>query len=93
MKQFARIQNNIIINVEEYSDEFIPTSDTLIELKDYPAGIGDEYKDNKFYRDGKEIDSYLKQLQQENSLLKEALYKERNDNEKYKKLFLKLNLI
>lgn len=51
----AQIENNVVVNVlvimpgqeEEFRD--------CVCIDNRPVGIGDEYRDGKFYRDGDEI--------------------------------------
>lgn len=47
-------ENNIVSNVLWYSD-YEPDTDTLKNIGDYPVGIGDEYRNGEWYRDGKKI--------------------------------------
>jgi hypothetical protein len=65
-KNMARIENGVVINIEWFSDNQEQT-ESLIDLADRPAGIGDSYIDGKFYRNGVEIltpiEEYQKLLQ------------------------------
>lgn len=71
-KTMARIENDIVINIEWFSDE-ITESDILKNIGDYPVGIGDTYSNGKFYRDGTLLLTNAEELQMRNLELEEAL--------------------
>ena len=60
-KSMARIENNIVINMEWYSDKMTET-DTLKNIDDRPVEIGDTYFDGIFYRDGEKVKNTAEQL-------------------------------
>lgn len=53
-KNMARVINGIVVNIDWCSDE-TPETDILKNIYDRPVGIGDEYRNGKWYRDGTEI--------------------------------------
>ena len=54
-KNMARLDSNgIVINIEWCSDKTSETG-TLVNMSDYPAAIGDTYKDGCFYRNGEKV--------------------------------------
>lgn len=63
-KTMARLENNIVTNIEWCSDRTAET-EYLKEAFDYPVGIGDTYYDGRFYRDGVLILSAVEELQQQ----------------------------
>ena len=62
-KTMAVLENGVVVNILWCSDGE-PETDTLIDPEDRPVGIGDTYKDGKWYRDGVEILTPLEQAQQ-----------------------------
>lgn len=60
-KSMARIENNIVINMEWYSDTMAET-DTLKNINDYQIEIGDTYLDGCFYRNNEKIKNTSEQL-------------------------------
>lgn len=56
-------ENNIVINVvtlmEEYANEY---PGTIVPLNDVRTGIGDEYKNGKFYHNGEVCYSRIGEL-------------------------------
>ena len=61
-KTMARIQNGVVINLE-WVDDKTPASDDLKNVYDLLVEIGDTYENNKFYRDGLEVISFRKEIQ------------------------------
>ena len=53
-KNMARIEDNVVINIEWCSDETIQT-DTLVNTEDRLVNIGNTYIDGKFYDNGIEV--------------------------------------
>ena len=53
-KSMALIENGTIVNMLWCSDSQ-PETEFLINPADRPVGIGDTYKDGKWYRDGEEV--------------------------------------
>ena len=60
-KNMARIENNIVINIEWCSDETIE-SEELIDVFDRSVEIGDTYENGKFYRNGEEVLTFLEEI-------------------------------
>lgn len=58
---YALIENGIVINMIVIAPYNLSDFPSAIPVGDKPVGIGDEYRDGKFYRDGKEILSELEQ--------------------------------
>lgn len=53
-KNMARVVNGVVVNVDWCSDDALET-ETLKNTFDRPVGIGDEYHNGKWYRNGVEI--------------------------------------
>lgn len=53
-KSMARIENNIVINIEWCSDEVIET-ESFINIEDRLVSIGNTYIDGKFYDNDIEV--------------------------------------
>lgn len=60
-KNMARLDNNVVINIEWCSDETVETN-TLVNMNDYPVMIGDIYEDGFFYRNGERVLTPLEEL-------------------------------
>lgn len=60
-KNMARIDNGVVTNVEWHADS-VADSETLIGTRDRSVGIGDNYADGRFYRNGTEILSLSEKL-------------------------------
>ena len=71
-KNMARIENNIVVNIEWCSDGMAET-DTLKNTEDRPVGIGDTYESGKFYRNGEEILTPLEEALKKNAEYEAAL--------------------
>lgn len=71
-KSMARIEDNIVVNIEWCSDEMSET-DTLKNMEDRPVSIGDTYENGKFYREGAEILTLLEEALKKNAEYAEAL--------------------
>lgn len=79
-KNMARLdKNNIIINIEWFSDK-TNESDTLKEMYDYPVAIGDTYVDGRFYRNGEQI---LTPLEAAYETIDEYIIKEKELNSSF----------
>lgn len=64
-KTMARIENNVVVNVEWHSDRTEQT-DTLVEVNDKPVMIGDTYNGVDFLRDGEKVLSEVEELRVQN---------------------------
>lgn len=53
-KNMARVVDGVVVNIDWCSDD-APETDTLKNIFDRPVGIGDEYHNGKWYRNGVEI--------------------------------------
>ena len=72
-KSMARIDNNIVINIEWCSDNTAQT-DTLIDIDDRNVSIGDTYTNGKFYdENGNEILTELENAYKDLNMCTEAL--------------------
>lgn len=71
-KSMARIEDNIVVNIEWCSDSTAET-DTLKNMDDRPVGIGDTYKDGYFWRDGEKVLSEVEELRIANEILLNGL--------------------
>ena len=71
-KNMARIENGIVVNVEWLPDRAVET-DTLKNMGDIPAAIGDTWEDGKFYRDGVQVLTFTEELQAANQDMETAL--------------------
>lgn len=80
-KSMARLnENNIVINIEWYSDEAIET-DILKNIdEDLPVSINDTYENNKFYRNGQQV---LTPLEAAYQTINELVAKEEELNNSY----------
>lgn len=67
-KNMAWVEDGIVTNILWCSGDE-PETATLIDMNDYPVGIGDTYENGKFYRDGVEILTPLEEAQKENAAL------------------------
>ena len=63
-KNMARLDNNIVVNVEWWGDSTEDT-ETLISVYDRPVAVGDSYDGGKFYRNGVEVLTSLEEAQAE----------------------------
>ena len=59
---YALIENGIVINMIVIAPYNMSDFPSAVPVGDKPVGIGDEYRDGKFYRDGEEVLSELEQL-------------------------------
>lgn len=71
-KTMARIQNDVVINIERHSD-YVRTSEDLVPVKYALVSVGDSYMDEKFYRDGKQVPMNTNALRKEISEYDSAL--------------------
>ena len=71
-KSMALIENGTIVNMLWCSDSQ-PETEFLINPADRPVGIGDTYKDGKWYRDGEEVLTPLEAARAEAAALRQAL--------------------
>ena len=71
-KSMALIENGTIVNMLWCSDSQ-PETEFLINPADRPVGIGDTYKDGKWYRDGEEVLTPLEAARAETAALQQAL--------------------
>lgn len=63
-KSMAIVTDGVVTNMIWCSD-YTPETDTRKDPRDRPVGIGDTYKDGKWYRDGNIVLSPMEQLQQD----------------------------
>lgn len=63
-KSMAIVTDGVVTNMIWCSD-YTPETDTRKDPGDRPVGIGDTYKDGKWYRDGVEILTQLEQAQKD----------------------------
>ena len=61
-KTLARIENGVVVNLEWVNDDAVDT-DNLKNVYDLQVNIGDTYENDKFYRDGVEVITFRKQIQ------------------------------
>lgn len=59
---YALIENNIVTNIIWLYPGNASDFPNAVPMNDIPAGIGDEYIDGKFYRDGEELLTQLDAL-------------------------------
>lgn len=64
---YALIENDIVTNIIVLLPGNASDFPDTAPVGDKPVGIGDEYRDGKFYRNGKEILSPLEIAQTENA--------------------------
>lgn len=67
-KNMALIEDGVVVNILWCSGDE-PETETLIDMNDYPVGVGDTYENGKFYRDGVEILTPLEEVRKENAVL------------------------
>lgn len=77
-KTMAVITNGVVTNMI-WCNANTKSTDTLKDIGDRPVGIGDIYKDGKFYRGGEEILTPLEEALKKISEL-EAAYQEGVDS-------------
>lgn len=80
-KNMARIENNIVINMEWCSD-WEPQTETLIDVFDRPVGIEDTYDGENFFRGGVKVLTPFEEMQAELLRIREenaAMQAERAD--------------
>lgn len=73
-KSMARIENEIVVNVEWCSDRTSET-ETLKNIGDRIIEVGDTYAEGKYYREGEEILTTADKLAEYEALINE-LYAE-----------------
>ena len=61
-KTLARVENGVVVNLEWVNDDVVET-DNLKNVYDLHVNIGDTYENDKFYRDGVEVVTFRKQIQ------------------------------
>ena len=71
--RYALIDSGIVANVIVLNDRNAGDFPTAVKLGDRPVGIGDNYADGKFYRDGAEVLTPLEHAQAEIDAYKAAL--------------------
>lgn len=71
-KTMARVENNVVINIEWCSDRTAET-EYLKEAFDYPITVGDVYSEGKFYRNGEVVLNNMETLQQTTAEYAQAL--------------------
>ena len=71
-KNMARIENGVVVNVEWLPDRAVET-DTLKNMGDVPAGIGDTWEEGKFYREGVPVLTAMEEMQAANQDMETAL--------------------
>lgn len=73
-KNMALVEDGVITNILWCSGDE-PETETLIDMNDSPAGVGDTYENGRFYRDGVKILTPLeearKQIEDYNALVAE----------------------
>lgn len=62
-KTMARIENGMVVNVI-WCNASTADSDTLISVGERPVGIGDTYRDGRFWRDGVEVLTPMEELRE-----------------------------
>lgn len=67
-KNMAWVEDGSVTNILWCSGDE-PETESLIDMNDYPVGIGDTYENGKFYRDGVEILTPLEEARKENAAL------------------------
>lgn len=71
-KNMALVEEGVITNILWCSGDE-PETETLIDMNDYPVGVGDTYENGKFYRDGVEILTPLEEARKRNGEYEAAL--------------------
>ena len=61
-KTVARVENGVVVNLEWVNDD-VANTDDLKNVYDLHVNIGDTYENDKFYRDGVEVITFRKQIQ------------------------------
>ena len=73
VSNYALVENGKVTNVIWMAKNNASEFSNAVFLGELPVGIGDEYKDNKFYREGKEIKTQAENLLEENNELTNLL--------------------
>lgn len=71
-KNMTLIENATIVNIIWCSDQE-PETDTLINCGELPVGIGDNYIDGAFYRDGEKLLTAYELLEKQYTELVDAM--------------------
>lgn len=71
-KTMARLENNIVTNIEWCSDRTKET-ECLKEAFDYPIEVGDVYSEGRYYRNGEVVLNNMETLQQTTTEYVQAL--------------------
>lgn len=71
-KNMARLENGVVVNVEWLPDRAVET-DTLKEMGDIPATLGDTYSEGRFYREGVRVLTAMEEMQAANQDMETAL--------------------
>ena len=71
-KNMALLENGLVTNILWCSDRE-PETDTMINCGELPVGIGDNYLDGAFYRDGEKILTAYELLEKQNAELVDAM--------------------
>lgn len=71
--RYALIDNGIVTNIIALNDRNAGDFPTAVKMGYLPVGIGDNYADGKFYRDGVEVLTPMEQAQAEMTEYKAAL--------------------
>lgn len=58
MKNYARIENGVVVNIIWLSAENAHEVPNAVDVSEYPVDIGDNYIDGKFFRNGVEVLTY-----------------------------------
>ena len=61
-KTMARVENGVVVNLEWVDDDSVDT-DYLKNVYDLQVCVGDTYENDKFYRNGVEVITFRKQMQ------------------------------
>ena len=72
--RYAIVDNGIVTNIIALNDRNANDFPAAVKLGDRPVGIGDDYTDWKFYRDGVEVLTPMEQAQAEMTEYKAALH-------------------
>ena len=72
--RYAIVDNGAVTNIIALNDRNASDFPTAMRLGDLPVGIGDDYTDGKFYRDGVEVLTPMEQAQEEMTEYKAALH-------------------
>lgn len=73
--RYAIINNGKVENIIHLEQESADKFPNAIFCEDYPLQIGDTYKDDKFYRNDKEILTYYEQYEKDLRTLAEGMEK------------------